>query len=174
MSSVSHRDAYLEFQRPWRNEQGDNLEQSKKIRFLLFFLFLHAQKWVAGVDECQTEADACHALPIWRLQSGLQKPIDDISDGSAPPAFFCLDLFEIAQWLATLYWRFALKKWVLSASAAVRLVDGCACFFFFFLLSIAQRIRSKPPPSHMKVLSFVRDVRTFEMTPIVKLFTNSP
>ena len=60
---------------------------------------------------------------------------------------------------------------LLSASAAVRLVDGRAfClffffFFFFFLLSIAQRIRSKPPPSHMKVLSFVRDVRTFEMTP---------
>ena len=38
-------------------------------------------------------------------------------------------------------------------------------FFFFFFLSIAQRIGSKPPPSHMKVLSFVRDVRTFEMTP---------
>ena len=59
---------------------------------------------------------------------------------------------------------------LLSASAAVRLVDGRAfCLFsFFFLLSIAQRIRSKPPPSHMKVLSFVRDVRTFEMTPNAK------
>ena len=58
---------------------------------------------------------------------------------------------------------------LLSASAAVRLVDGRAFgLFFFFLLSIAQRIRSKPPPSHMKVLSFVRDVRTFEMATKVR------
>ena len=71
------------------------LNSRRKIRFLLFFLFLHAQKWVAGVDECRIEADACHALPIWRLQPGLQKPIDEISDGSAPPAFFAW--FEIAQ-----------------------------------------------------------------------------
>ena len=97
MSSVSRRDASLEVQHPLQNEQGDNLEQSKKNTISTFFLFLHAQKWVAGVDECRTEADACHALPIWRLQPGLQKPIDDIGDGSAPPAFICLDLFEIAQ-----------------------------------------------------------------------------
>ena len=43
-------------------------------------------------------------------------------------------------------------------------------FFFFLLLSIALRIGSKPPPSHMKVLSFVRDVWTFEMTPKIFWF----
>ena len=37
--------------------------------------------------------------------------------------------------------------------------------FFFFLPSITQRIGFKPPPSHMKVLSFVRHVWNFEMTP---------
>ena len=159
---------------PWRFSvhcEMNNLEQSKKIRFLPFFLFLHAQKWVASVDECRTEANACHALPIWRLQSGLQKPIDDISDGPAPPAFFFA-------WTCSRS-RNDLQHFIgdllLSASAAVRLVDGRAFlllfffFFFFFLLSIAQRIRSKPPPSHMKVLSFVRDVQTFEMTPKINL-----
>ena len=39
MSSVSRRDASREVQRPLRNEQGDNLEQLKKIRFHLFFSF---------------------------------------------------------------------------------------------------------------------------------------
>ena len=38
-------------------------------------------------------------------------------------------------------------------------------FFNFYLLSIAQRNLSKPPPPDMKVLSFVRDVWNFEMTP---------
>ena len=49
MSSVSRRDASLEVQRPLRNEQGDNLEQSKKATISTFFLFLHAQKRAAGV-----------------------------------------------------------------------------------------------------------------------------
>ena len=56
MSSVSRRGASLDVQRPLRNEQGDNfdLEQSKKNTISTFFLFLHAQKWVAGVDECRS------------------------------------------------------------------------------------------------------------------------
>ena len=71
ISSASRRDASLEVQCPLQNEQGDNLEQSKKNTISTFFLFLHAQKWVAGVDECRIEADACHALPIWRPQPGM-------------------------------------------------------------------------------------------------------
>ena len=40
-----------------------------------------------------------------------------------------------------------------------------ALFFFFFLTADRTTNRVQTPPSHMKVLSFVRDVRTFEMTP---------
>ena len=104
-----------------------------------------------------------HALPIWRLQPGLQKPIDEISDGSAPPAFLlgivrdramtCNTLLEICSYL--------------QAPQCDWSTVSLFFFFLFFLLSIAQRIRSKPPPSHIKVLSFVRDVRTFGMTPYV-------
>ena len=51
MPSVSPRDASLEVQRPLRNEQGDNLEQSKKNTISTsFFLFLRAQKRAASVD----------------------------------------------------------------------------------------------------------------------------
>ena len=46
-----------------------------------------------------------------------------------------------------------------------KLKGGWSGFFFFFLLSIAKRNGSKPPPPDMKVLSFVRDVRNFEMNP---------
>ena len=53
----------------------------------------------------------------------------------------------------------------LQAPHAARLRFFFFFFFFFFLPSIAQRIGFKPPPSHMKVLSFVRDVWNFEMTP---------
>ena len=63
--------------------------------------------------------------------------------------------------------RVSVSKSGLSRSAIGR--QSCFFFFFFFLLSIAQRIGSWPPPSHMKVLSFVRDVRTFEMTPKIAL-----
>ena len=144
MSSVSRRDASLDVQRPLRNEQGDNfdLEQSKKNTISTFLLFLHAQKWVAGVDECRIEADACHALPIWRLQPGLQKPIDEISDGSAPPAFFAW--FEIAQWLATLYWRFALicKR----RSAIGRRSRFFVFFSFSFFLYCRSHNESGPNP----------------------------
>ena len=49
--------------------------------------------------------------------------------------------------------------------------SGLSFFFFFFLLSIAQRNGSKSPPPDVKVLSFVHDVRNFEMTPYRKTIT---
>ena len=145
MSSVSRRDASLEVQRPLWNEQGDNLEQSKKNTTSTFLSISARSKvaWAAGVDECRTEADARHALPFnWRLQPGLQKPIDDISDGSPPPAFFCLDLFEIAQWLATLYWRFAL---ICKRRSAIGRRSRFFFSFFFFLYCRSHK-ESGPNP----------------------------
>ena len=65
MSSVPPRDASLEVQRPFRNEQGDNLEQSKNdtiSTFLFFSVFLHAQKRTAGVD--LSNWSECLSLPI--------------------------------------------------------------------------------------------------------------
>ena len=166
MSSVSPRDASLEVQRPLRNEQGDNLEQPKKNTISTsFFLFLRAQKRAASVDLlCWTGASACHCLfsafnLAFKSQSiSAMDRLQPDACSSCPFSSFCLDLFEIAQRLVTLYRRFAL---ICKPRSAI----GFFFFFFFFLLSIAQRIGSKPPPSHMKVLSFVRDVRTFEMTP---------
>ena len=119
-------------------------KQWKKIRFLLFFLFLHAQqqKWVAGVDECRTEADASHSLPIWRLQPGLQKPIDDISDGSAPPAFFAWTCLRSRN-----DFQHFIGDLLLSASAAVRLVDGRALsFLFLFFFYCRSHNESGPNP----------------------------
>ena len=144
----------------------------RKIRFLLlFFLFLRAQKRAASVDLlCWTGASACHCLfsafnPAFKSQS--ISAMDRLKQDACTSCPFWLDLLEIAQWLATLYRRLALickprsaigRQWVFS--------------FFFFLLSIAQRFGCKPPPSHMKVLSFVRDVWTFEMTPYYLTFTS--
>ena len=143
MSSVSRRYASLEVQRPLRNEQGDNLEQSKKNTISTFLSFLHAQKWVASVDECRTEVDSCHALPIWRLQPGLQKPIDDISDGSAPPSFF----FAWTCLRSRNDFQHFIGDMLLSASAAVRLVDGRALFFLFLFLFFYCRSHNESGPN---------------------------
>ena len=133
----------------WTRRQSRTVEENT---ILLFYLFLHAQKWVASVDECRTEADACHAspAPIWRLQPGLQKPINDISDGSAPPAFFCLDLFEIAQWLANT---------LLDICSYLQLGQAPQCdwltvaLFFFFFSRLHNE--SGPNPSLPYESSFV-------------------
>ena len=156
---LSHAgDASLEVQHPLRNEQEDNLEQSNKNMISTFFPFPHGQKQAAGVVlQCRTGVSACHCLQPGKANQYLRWI--DCSRMHAPSAFFawtCLrSRNDLRHWL---YWTFAL---ICKRHSAI----GWWSRFFFFLLSIAQRIGSKPPPSHMKVLSFVRDVWTFEMTP---------
>ena len=148
----------------WTWRQSCTVEE--RYNFYFFFsVFLHAQKRTAGVDlQCWTGASVCHCLFSAFNWRGLQKPID-ICDGLISAACMHIQPFLLglvwdrAMTCDTLiYWRLALN-----ASNAAR--SFALLFPFFLLLSIAQRIGSKPPPSHMKVLSFVRDVRTFEMTP---------
>ena len=164
MSSVSRRDASLEHPcADCEMNKGKISNSRKEIRFLLLFLFLHVQKRLAmaGVDlQCRTGASGCYCL------FSAFKPID-ICDGLIAAVCmhlrsFFLVLFEIAHWLATLYWRFAL---ICKRRSTISWWSRFFFFFFFLWPSIAQRIRSKPPPFHMKVLSFVRDVQTVEMTP---------
>ena len=64
MSSVSRRDASLEVQHPLQNEQGDNLEQSNKIRFLLFFSFSARSKAGGWCSSTVSNWSECLSLPI--------------------------------------------------------------------------------------------------------------
>ena len=93
----------------------------------------------------RSAAGICHALPIWRLQPGLQKPIDEISDGSAPPAFFAWNCSRSRNDL-----QHFIGDLLLSASAAVRLVDGRAFFVFLvvFLFTVDRTTNQvQTPPS---------------------------
>ena len=101
---------------------------------------------------------ACLAPSTWPSKAIISQLISAMDTHACTSRLFCLDLIEIAQWPATVSVHYSYLQAPQRDRSAVAL-------FFFFLLSIAQRIGSKPPPSHMKVLSFVRDVRTFEMTP---------
>ena len=159
---LSHvrRDASLKVQRPLWNEQGDMLEPRRKTR-----LFAFCARSKAG-DQCRSPVSNwskfLSAPSTWPSKANRYLRWIVCSCMHAPPAFFAWTCSRSCNYL-----RHFIRDFLLTASAAARLVDSRAFFlsFFFFLLSIAQRIGSWPPPSHMKVLSFVRDVRTFEMTP---------
>ena len=186
--SCACRDASLEVQRPLWNEQGDNLKQSKKntsstCSFL--FLFLHAdiaQKRPAGVDipilsvelelvptsafnsykAQSTSANdrrlhACTRWLPWRSENDSQHFRDMTLQ--APPPFFFLIFFLRRRWR---------KEGEEERENELRIWDK------IFLLSIAQRIGSKPPPPDMKVLSFVRDVWNSEMTPKAEMPATKP
>ena len=146
----------------------------RKVRFLLLFFFFCALKSERPVQICCVELERVPVSVIaYFAPSKANRYLRWIDCSractSCPFSSFCLDLFEIAQRLATLCRRFAL---ICKPHSAIgrRWFFFFFFFFSFFLLSIAQQIGSKPPPSHMKVLSFVRDVRTFEMTPYFAQF----
>ena len=127
----------------------------EKYDFYSFFsLFLHAQKRMAGVDLLGVELEWVLAPSNWPSKA------QSISANQPLPHACTFRLGDQATTLDT----FLESN---SVSNTGRTSDGQAFFFFFFffLLSIAQRNRSKPPPPDMKVLSFVRDVWNFEMTP---------
>ena len=96
-------------QRQLRNAQRDNLEKNM-ISTLVFFLFLHARKRAVGVDiQCPTGASACHCLSTaFKFNLAFKSQSISAMDRLQPHGYactsrlFCLDLFEIAQWLATL------------------------------------------------------------------------
>ena len=141
----------------WTRRQSRTVEQKYDFYFISFSA---RSKQAAGVVlQCRTGVSACHCL-----QPGLQKPIN-ICDESIAAACMHLPPFLLGLvWDRTMTCDTLLEICsYLQAPQRDRLM--VALFFKIFLLSIAQRIGSKPPPSHMKVLSFVRDVWTFEMTP---------
>ena len=130
-----------------KNEQGDNLEQLKNTVFTFFFSFpacLKACGWCRST-RCRTGA---------RAYQRLQKRNHRTSAINRPPSHVCTH--HLGDRITTCNTSFG----DLTTLQAPQ--HDCD---FFFLLSIAQRIGFKPPPSHMKVLSFVRDVWNFEMTP---------
>ena len=112
---------------------------------------------MAGVDLLGVELERVLAPLAWpsKAQSiSADRPLPDLHACTFRPG-------DQATTLNT--FRDLTLQVTLSVSTAERPTDDQA--FFFFLLSIAQRNGSKPPPPDMKVLSFVRDVRNFEMTP---------
>ena len=124
----------------WTKETILILNSRRKIRFLLFFLFLHAQKWVAGVDECRSGCLSCitYLAPstwpsIWKSQSTRS----------------AMDLHRLPFLLGSRS-RNDLQHFIgdllLSASAAVRLVDGRAFCLFFFFFYCRSHNESGPNP----------------------------
>ena len=80
----------------------ETISNSRRIvRFLLFFLFLHAQKRAAGVDlQSQTGASACHCLfSAFNLAFKSQSisVMDRLQPHLCTYHLFNLDLFKIAQ-----------------------------------------------------------------------------
>ena len=162
---------------PWRfsvhcEMNMETIVHSRRtIRFLLFFLsFLHAQKRTAGVDLChsvelQRVPVIAYLAPSINLAFKSQSisAMDWYSRMHAPPRLLLGLVRDRAMTWDTLLEICSLCK---HRSAIGRTFFPFFLFFFFLLLlSIAQRIGSKPPHSHMKVFSCVRDVWTFEMTP---------
>ena len=98
------------------------------------------------------EADACYALPTWRLQPGLQFKKANRLMRSA------MDL-HLLPFLLGARSRNDLQHFIgdllLSASAAVRLVDGRAFCLFFFFYTVDRTTNQVQTPSLPYENSFV-------------------
>ena len=147
MSNVSPRNASLEVQRPLRNEQGDNLEQSKKNTISTSFFHFSARSKASG--QCRSAVlnwSECLSLPYLAPSTRLSKANRylrwiDCSRMHAPHALFVWTCSRSHNDL-----RHFIGDLLLSASPAAQSAANGFFFFFFFLLSIAQRIGSKPLP----------------------------
>ena len=132
----------------WARRQSQTVEEYD---FQFFFLSFSACLKVGRWHACDLLGVELEPVPTSAFKSAI-----DICDWST--TFACV---RPLPWRSDndsqhFFWRFDPR----SPAARLRFF-----FFFFFSLSIAQRFGLKPPPSHMKVLSFVRDVWNFEMTP---------
>ena len=155
--SVSRRDAFLEVQCPLRICEMNKEMISKKNTISTFF-FLRAKKQAAGVNlQCRTGVSACLSPPILAFNLAFKSQSISAMDRLQPHArtscLFCLDLFEITQWIATLYWRFALicKR----RSTIGRRSCLFFFFFFFFFFSVDRTTNRVQTPSLPYESSFV-------------------
>ena len=155
---------------PWRFsfhcEMNKETISKKNTISTSFFSFLHARnRRPGGVDlHCRTGASACHCLIS---AFNLTFKCHAAAACMHLPPFFALTCSrlhnDLRQFIGDLLYLKAPRD-----RSTVALVFFFYFYFYcflFFLHLLAQRIGSKPPPFHMKVFSFVRDLRTFEMTP---------
>ena len=151
---------------PWRFSVHCEMNKEiilKKIKqFLLWFFFFCTLKsgrrvLICSVQLEQVPVTAYLAPSTW---PSIISAIKRLQPHVCTSRLFCLDLFEIAQWLATLLLEisFYLQALQLICRRSHLLFFS---FFLFFLLTIAQQNGSKPPHSHMKVLSFAAMYKLF-------------
>ena len=146
---------------PWRfsihcKMNKETISNSRtKYDFYFFFPFLHAQKQAAGVVlQCRTGVSACHCrFSAFNLAFKSQS----ISAMNRLQPHACT--FRLFAWTC-LRSRNDLRHLEICSYLQVPQRDRLtvALFFFFFFTVDRTTNRVQPPPSHMKDLSFVRDV----------------